>query len=296
MLSMTGFARQSGEAPQSAIAWVWELRSVNGKGLDVRFRLPNGCEALEQSARKMVATHLERGNVQAALTVSGDALSPVPMVNDAALRTVLETVGKLENEHSNLAPTSAADVLALRGVMEMANTQSTALADTLPMEALLASFGQALIQLVEMRTTEGASIANALNGQLNKVADLHIAAVEEPSRAPEALQRRLQEQMARVSANTIELDEDRLHQEIALLATRVDIQEELDRLAAHIDAARALLASDKPVGRRLEFLAQEFNREINTICSKSHSTALTEIGLELKVVIDQFREQALNIE
>ncbi|MEM1038960.1 MAG: YicC/YloC family endoribonuclease [Pseudomonadota bacterium] len=293
---MTGFARQSGEASQSSFAWVWELRSVNGKGLDVRFRLPNGCEAIEQSARKLVGAHLERGNVQAALTVSGDALSPVPTVNEAALRAVLETVAKLENELPNLAPTSAADVLGLRGVMEMATTQSGTFADTLPMDALLASFEQALIQLVEMRTTEGASIAKALSGQLNKVAELHMAAVEEPSRTPDALQRRLQEQMARVKANTVELDLDRLHQEIALLATRVDIQEELDRLAAHIDAARELLASDKPIGRRLEFLAQEFNREINTICSKAHSTALTEIGLELKVVIDQFREQALNIE
>ncbi|MEO1397718.1 MAG: DUF1732 domain-containing protein, partial [Pseudomonadota bacterium] len=124
----------------------------------------------------------------------------------------------------------------------------------------------------------------------------HQAAVDEPSRKPEMLRKRLEEQIARVTGSSAEIDADRLHQEIALLATRADIQEELDRLAAHIDAARDLLSSEQPVGRRFEFLAQEFNRETNTICSKSNSTALTEIGLELKLVIDQFREQALNIE
>jgi len=297
--SMTGFARDTGEADR--FAWTWELRSVNGKGLDVRFRLPPGCETLEAEARKRCSAKLGRGNIQATLTIGGEALTPVPVLNEPALQAVLKIANDIQAKHPDIKASSVAELLGLRGVMEMTGPTNGASGSAdgdaeLPVASILTSLDTVLVQLVDMRSREGTLIAKALTAQLDRVTALHQAAVDEPSRKPEMLRKRLEEQIARVTGSSAEIDADRLHQEIALLATRADIQEELDRLAAHIDAARDLLSSEQPVGRRFEFLAQEFNRETNTICSKSNSTALTEIGLELKLVIDQFREQALNIE
>ncbi|MEL6967454.1 MAG: YicC/YloC family endoribonuclease [Pseudomonadota bacterium] len=297
--SMTGFARAAGAL--DGYDWAWELKAVNGKGCDVRFRLPHGCEALELPAKKLITASVARGNIQVTLALGGPALTAVPVINHAALAAVVEAANAASVQANGLRPASVGELLALRGVLDMAAPASSQdHASLRPEAAILATLSEALDQLNAVRVGEGQALQDVLTAHIDQIAALHERAVAEPSRSPEALQARLQSQLGRitgaVSDADLQFDPDRIHQELALLATRADISEELDRLAAHCEAARALLSSAEPVGRRLDFLAQEFNREANTLCSKSHSSGLTEIGLELKVVIDQFREQALNIE
>lgn len=290
---MTGFGRNEGQFESST--WVWELRAVNGKGLDVRLRLPNGYERLEPLVRKLMPQHMSRGNVQASLSITNALDRPKTVINRAALHSVIETIKDLEAD-TNLAPSSAADILALRGVLDAADEDISEEKRTQFHNVLLDGLKGALDSLNENRSVEGDALSAVLLDHLDLVEDLQNRAEIDPSRTGEAIAARLKDQLSRILEQDSSIDADRLHQEVALLATKADIREELDRLKAHVDAARNFIQTGSPIGRKLEFLAQEFNRESNTLCSKSNAVSLTEIGLELKVVIDQFREQILNVE
>lgn len=291
--SMTGFAGAEGRNGDTG--WQWELRAVNGKGLDVRLRLPQGYERLEKDVRKMVAGQLKRGNLQITLSMDRDRGGAVPVINQEALEAVLKAADEVGSRISAKPPTIEG-ILALRGVLELAepdiSTEDHAAQDTSIMHGL----GAALDALRQNRGAEGEALGRVLSENLNQIELLTKRAEDNPSRKPEAIRARLEEQVSRLIDASNSLDSDRLHQEAAYLATKADIREELDRLTAHVAAARTLLAGEGPVGRKLEFLAQEFNRESNTLCSKSNASEMTAIGLELKVIIDQFREQILNLE
>lgn len=291
--SMTGFARAALEGEIAAVTW--ELKSVNGRGLEARLRLPPGLERLEQPARARIAKRFSRGSIHAALSLTrGDALRR-PVVDEAFLAQVAALAGRLCRDYG-AAPATADGLLAVRGVMEMPDTSAdeemSARLDELALEALDA----ALEDLASARAEEGASLAGILEGHLATIEALVQRAEADPSREPAAIRARLAEQVRLLIDAAPALDENRLHQEAAFLATKADIREEIDRLKTHVAAARALLGSTGPVGRRLDFIAQEFNRESNTLCSKSNAASVTAIGLELKVVVDQFREQVQNLE
>ena len=294
---MTGFGRSEGicTGTVGASAWAWELRAVNGKGLDIRLKLPSGMERLEPKLKKNCSVKISRGNVQAVLTLRNTSGGPVPTLNEAALEQVMGNLAKIEKS-DGVQPSTAAQILALRGVMDLAEpTMGEAEIAKLETE-LLTGLDAALDSLNQHRLNEGKALAEILLGQLENINELTKRAEADPSRTSKAIADKLNEQLAHISDLSTGLDKDRLYQEVALLATKADIREELDRLFAHTNAARELISKGSPVGRKLEFLAQEFNRESNTLCSKSNAVSLTEIGLELKVVIDQFREQILNVE
>jgi uncharacterized protein (TIGR00255 family) len=291
--SMTGFAREARENELAAIAW--ELRSVNGRGLEARLRLPSGFERLEQPAKARIQQRFARGNIQASLSVMrGDTLRR-PVVDEAFLVELAELSKRLEEQHG-VAPARADGLLALRGVLEVpeanADEESRARLD----ELALASLDAALDALVEARLQEGAALKPVILGQIEKISALTERAEADPSRQPERIRERLSEQVKLLRESAPGFDEQRLHQEAALLAAKADIREELDRLKTHVEAARSLIEAGGPVGRKLDFLAQEFNREANTLCSKSNAAGITTIGLELKVVVDQLREQVQNLE
>lgn len=293
--SMTGFARVERDAVPTGFSW--ELRSVNGKGLDVRLRLPPGLEELEADIRRLVGASLGRGNVQAALTLRRDVADDAPnfRVNEALLAELLRLSDTLVSAGRATSP-SADGLLALRGVIEVAEVEPAALALAEHRADVLSALSEALVALRRSREGEGAALATVLHARLDRIEQLTASAEHHPARSIDAIRARLREQVALLRGTADGLDEARLHQEAVLLATRADIREELDRLNAHVAAARELLALDEPVGRRLDFLSQEFNREANTLCAKSNATALTAIGLELKLSVDQFREQVQNIE
>ncbi|MEQ8305863.1 MAG: YicC/YloC family endoribonuclease [Hoeflea sp.] len=291
--SMTGFARHEGDA--SGCRFVWELRSVNGKGLDIRLRLPAGFEALEQPVRKAVAGVLTRGNVQVALSVNVTGAAVEAVVNDEALEAVIGLVERLGKRIDARKPTLDG-LLNIRGVLEFRDPE---LSDAERAErdgAVLDGFATALAKLKSMRISEGAALTRVLGEQIDRIEALTLAVEADPSRNPDAIRARLGEQVKALLETGAPLDRDRLHMEAALIATKADLREEIDRLKAHVDAARALLSGDAGAGRRLDFIAQEFNRETNTICSKSNAASVTAIGLDLKVLIDQFREQVQNLE
>jgi uncharacterized protein (TIGR00255 family) len=289
---MTGFARAEGEA--EGTAWTWELKSVNGRGLDVRCRVPAGCEALEAKARKLIGEGLTRGNVNANLqTALADGTAEV-RVNWPVLDSLAAAAKRLEQEYG-VPPASADGLLALRGVVEPVSEDGDETAVARREAAIIEGLAVALQALREARGDEGAALARIVVGQVDAIERLVGEAEACAGARPEAIRRRIQDQVnALLGGGTV--NEDRLAQEIALLVTKADIREELDRLRAHVAAARALLADGGAVGRKLDFLAQEFNREANTLCSKSQDTELTRVGIDLKTVIDQFREQAQNIE
>jgi uncharacterized protein (TIGR00255 family) len=289
---MTGFARAEGEA--EGTAWTWELKSVNGRGLDVRCRVPAGCEALEAKARKLIGEGLTRGNVNANLqTALADGTAEV-RVNWPVLDTLAAAAKRLEQEYG-VPPASADGLLALRGVVEPVSEDGDETAVARREAAIIEGLAVALQALREARDGEGAALSRIVMGQVDAIERLVGEAEACAGARPEAIRRRIQDQVnALLGGGTV--NEDRLAQEIALLVTKADIREELDRLRAHVAAARALLADGGAVGRKLDFLAQEFNREANTLCSKSQDTELTRVGIDLKTVIDQFREQAQNIE
>ncbi|MFC4733313.1 YicC/YloC family endoribonuclease [Salipiger abyssi] len=292
---MTGFASRSGET--EGLRWAWELRGVNGKGLELRLRLPDWIEGLEPLVRKAAQARLARGNVQISLRVTGDSDEAAAELDEAALARVLDAMARIEGAAGGrglvLSPSSAAEIVALRGVM--ATGQSTRDIAALR-TALLAEFETALSEFAEMRGREGAALAQLLSGQLDEIAALVAQAAEIVEARRDEQADKLRTALARVMENTDGADEARIAQELALIAVKSDITEELDRLTAHIAAARALLADTGAVGRKLDFLMQEFNREANTLCSKSGSSALTQAGLALKTVIDQMREQVQNVE
>lgn len=289
--SMTGFSRSDGTA--GGARFHWELRSVNGRGLDVRVRLPQGYDALEAQLREMTGKSIGRGNVSATLTLDSGASSGEVRVNERALATVLAAVERLASRDS-FDRARPEGVLSLRGVLEIG--EAAAANDEDLKAALLASYASALEDLVVARGSEGGRLGVVLESLVGKIEELVGRIATLPVRQPEAVRARLAEQIQRLLGQGPELDADRLHQEAILIATRADVEEELKRLAAHIAAARTLLGEDAAVGRRLDFLAQEFNREANTVCSKSNDIEMTRLGLELKAVIDQLREQVQNIE
>ena len=292
--SMTGFARTA-EQQSGDFRWVWEVKSVNGKNLDLRCRLPAGFEGVEQKLRKLAAQKLGRGNLQVSLTVARAKGATSVEINQDVLTQVVSALNELSVSVEAERPTLDG-ILSIKGVMEVteAPLDEEALADR--DAALESSFKSALDALVAMRAEEGAKLEAMLLDQLQKVETLTRQAAESADQQPAAIKEKLTEQLAKLLENTSGVSEEKLAHEVALLATKADVTEELDRLEAHISAARDLVALDEPVGRRLDFLTQEFNRETNTICSKASSVELTKIGLDLKAVVDQMREQVQNVE
>lgn len=291
--SMTGFARAAADHDGTALAW--EVKSVNGKGVDVRLRLPPGFERLEQPARQAVQKRFVRGNVQAVLTVSRGGLSMQPVVNEAFLEHVAALAKRLEQQFG-VAPATADGLLSLRGVLEMPETQESEEERALLDAAILAVLDDALSGLENARRTEGDALGALLSGHVDRIEALALAAEADPSREPAAIRERIGEQLRLLMDPAAALDETRLHMEAAFLAAKADIREEIDRLKTHVASGRTLIAAGGAVGRKLDFLSQEFNREANTLCSKSNAATVTAIGLELKAVVDQFREQVQNLE
>ena len=291
--SMTGFARADGV--HGEVAWHWEVRSVNGRNLELRLRLPSGFDAIEIKARGLAQEKLARGNCTLSLWVKRETGQTEIRLNETALRqaqAVAERAGGL----TGLPSPSLDTLLGMRGVVETVEGEESEEAQAALHHALIASLAQALDQLVSARTSEGERLQAVIEKQLHAIGGLVERAAGASARLPEAIAARLAEQITRLTEASANLDADRLHQEALLLAAKADIQEELDRLRAHVAAASELIESGQPVGRKFEFLAQEFNREANTICSKAADVEIGRTGLELKTVIDQLREQVQNIE
>lgn len=291
--SMTGFARVEGTSGRHR--FVWEIRSVNGKGLDARLRLPSGLERIEADVRRRMSDRFARGNLQATLTVATTETTLEAVVNREALDAVIALRTSL-GDVVDPAPLRLDTLLGMRGIIDIREPEEGEEAVAARDAAILAALDEALSALRQMREAEGSALVDILRSQVARIAELTAVVEADPSRSPEEIARKLSQQVAGLLREASSLDPARLYAEVALLATKADLREEIDRLKAHVAAAGELLAGDGPVGRRLDFLAQEFNRESNTICSKSNSVAVTAAGLELKVVIDQFREQVQNLE
>ncbi len=298
-ISMTGFASRKGEG--LGFAWAWDLRSVNGKGLDLRLRLPDWIEGLEPVLRADLARALSRGNVSLTLKLSRDTAevgAGVFRLNPAALAAALSALAEIEQTAMmrgvSLRSATTAEVLVLRGVTDAAEAD---MADIAPLRAtLLADFAPLLADFQAMRAAEGLALAGVITAQIDRIDALTTEAGAQVLARAAAQSTALQDAMSRILANADGLDDTRLMQELALIAVKSDVTEELDRLTAHIAAARSLMAESGAVGRKFDFLMQEFMREANTLCSKSQSKPLTRIGLDLKTVIDQMREQVQNVE
>ncbi|MCJ8519174.1 uncharacterized protein (TIGR00255 family) [Pseudorhizobium tarimense] len=291
--SMTGFARS--EATKGRYRIVWELRSVNGKGLDLRLRLPQGLEHLEMDVRRRISESFSRGNIQATLNMSLAETKLEAVVNREALDAVLALRSQLEGV-IDPAPLRMDTLLGIRGIVDIREAEEGEGEAMARDAAALDCLEKAIAALKQMRASEGLALGDVMSRHVERIAELTSAVEADPSRSPVEITRRLEQQVATLLQDASALDPARLHAEAALLATKADLREEIDRLKAHVAAANDLLRMGGPIGRRLDFLAQEFNRESNTICSKSNSAAVTAAGLELKVVIDQFREQVQNLE
>lgn len=296
--SMTGFARSEGLALNGSLSWVWELRSVNGKGLDIRLRLPPGHEALELKVKKATADRIARGNLSATLTIASAEEGSGYNINEALLDKLIETAArKCAERVEGVAPARLDGLFAVKGVVEVADRGAASHEEKeARIAALLEGYDAALERLVEAREAEGAHLSDMLSKQIQVIEDLTESAATSAAAQPEALKSRLKTQVEVLLEASPSLPQERLAQEAALLATKADIREEIDRLTAHVAQGRDLAGKGSPCGRKLEFLAQELNREANTLCSKSTDTDLTQIGLDLKAIIDQFREQIQNVE
>jgi uncharacterized protein (TIGR00255 family) len=290
--SMTGFARIAGGA--GAFSWAWELKTVNAKGFDARLRLPTGFDAIEPEARRRLAERLARGTLFATLSAQRDGLSPDIRINQDVLGKLVAAAAAIELS-GNLAPARLDGLLALRGVVEITDAVATEASLAEAHAGALHDLDRAIEALLAMRRSEGAALARVLSQRLERIEALTKAAQASPGRQPEAVKARLARAIAALCENA-NFDPNRLHQEAMILAAKADIREELDRLASHVGAARDLFAGGGAVGRRLDFLSQELAREANTLCAKSNDASLTSIGLELRVEIEQFREQIQNIE
>ncbi|HVJ34142.1 MAG TPA: YicC/YloC family endoribonuclease [Terriglobia bacterium] len=294
--SMTGFARKEGAI--AGFAWTWELKSVNGRNLDIRCRLPGGYDMLESVARSAAAEILKRGNVNAVLTVNIQEKTGTFRVNETALAQVEKIVADMR-QRLDAAPPRVDGILALRGILEVEDSAPAPEELETRLQALQHSLVDTLKHLHTMRLAEGARLQVLVEGHLAEIERLCAQATGIAASQPESLRKRLQEQLAELlsgNGSGAALNEDRLAQEVALLATKADVREELDRLAAHVQAVRDLLRQGGAIGRKLDFLCQEFNREANTLCSKAADLALTTIGIDLKATIEQLREQIQNIE
>jgi uncharacterized protein (TIGR00255 family) len=296
LISMTGHADLPGAS--GALAWTWEARSVNGRGLDLRLRLPDGFEPLDSAIRAAAAAVFSRGSITVSLRLGAGQGGTVPRLNRAALEAVLNALQSATaaagERGIDLAPATPADLLSLRGVLEFdqagpAESPEVASAIRSGIEPLFAA-------LAEARRQEGAALAEVLGAQIARmrmlVGEARVSAEARAARTGELLGSRV----AALLAARAPADTERLAQELALIAVKADVSEELDRLAAHVAQAEGLIRAEGPVGRKLDFLMQEFNREANTLCSKAGSAELTAVGLEMKVVIDQMREQVQNVE
>ncbi|PTW52104.1 uncharacterized protein (TIGR00255 family) [Rhodovulum kholense] len=294
--SMTAFASRSGQTETHV--WTWELRGVNGKGLDLRLRLPDWVSGLEQAVRTAVQGRVTRGSVTLGLRLTArdsahNALHVDPAALTAALALLARVEAEAERQGLRLAPSSAVEILAMRGLADIAAPDP----DTGPLlAALTADLGPLLDDFVAMRAAEGRALTTVLCDHLATISSL----AETAARAAEARRGQMEETLttalARVMEGAAGADPDRVAQELALIAVKTDVTEEIDRLRAHVAAARALMATGEPAGRKLDFLMQEFNREANTLCSKAQSAELTRVGLDLKAAIDQMREQVQNVE
>lgn len=291
--SMTGFARGHGAA--GPYAWSWEIKSVNAKGLDVRFRLPPGWDAVETAARSRATAELSRGTVYCNLTVERKGVTATVKVNEPVLAAVLATINDLTGKVAAAAPTLDG-ILSLKGVMEVTEADEREDERRAAEVAITEGFAQALSELVAMRRAEGETLGRLLSARLDEIAGLTARAEANPGRKAEAVKARLAEQVATLLAASERFDSDRLHHEAILIAAKADIREELDRLVSHVAQAQKLIAGGGAIGRRLDFLAQELHRESNTLTAKSNDVDLTNTGLELKTVVEQFREQVQNLE
>jgi len=293
--SMTGFASASGAlAPYS---WTWELRSVNAKGQDLRLRVPDWIDGLEQALRAQLAKATIRGNITLNLRISREETAGTTRINAAQLSSVLAALAEIEAQAMDagvsLAPSKASDIIALRGILEQSATED----DTGPLlTALTEAFPGILAEFDAMRIAEGKALEAVLSSQLTEVQALVALAADQAEARKGDVAATLKRNLARVLANTDGADADRVAQELAILSVKSDVTEEIDRLNTHIGAARDLIAEGGAVGRKLDFLMQEFNREANTLCAKAQSSDLTGTGLALKAVIDQMREQVQNVE
>lgn len=291
--SMTGFARSHGVC--GPYAWAWEIKSVNGKGLDLRLRLPSGWDAVEAAVRSRAAEALARGSIQANLTIERTGAPPVVHVNTAVLDAILTVASQL-SARIKASPPTLDGLLGLKGVLDISDAGESEQERRAAEAAAIAGFSEAIGSLAEMRRHEGAALARVLALRLAEIAGLTERAELVPGRRPEAIRAKLAEQIAALLAHSDRFDLDRLHQEAILIATKADVREELDRLAAHVAQSRLLIEQGGAIGRRLDFLAQELNREANTLCAKANDVELTNIGLELKAAVEQFREQVQNVE
>ncbi|MEL6239522.1 MAG: YicC/YloC family endoribonuclease [Pseudomonadota bacterium] len=288
--SMTGFARAQGH--EAGVSWHWEARAVNGRGLDIRMRVPSGFEALDPPARKTVSQALARGNVSLNLHINTERAAAAVAINDAALEAL---AARLSAPPAGLSVQDFAALLSIRGMVEVGQAEAPTLTPALT-KAMLATLDATLAQLIAVRREEGQRLGDAISAHLRDIAENVTAIEHAASRTPQALRERLQQQVAALRDADATLEPERLYQEAALLATRADIAEELERLRAHLAAANDLLSAGEPVGRRFDFLLQEFNREANTLCAKAADIEITRHGLALKAAIDQMREQVQNIE
>lgn len=291
--SMTGFARADGVHGETS--WHWEARSVNGRNLDLRLRLPSGFDELEIKARSLCQEKIARGNCTINLGLKRESGQTEIRLNETVLAQAHD-VARRAQELTELKAPRLDTLLAMRGVVEAVEGEESEEAHAALIHALIAGLAAALDQLVSARAAEGERLQQVIGKQLATTGNLVERAANASARQPAAIAARLAEQISRLTEAGSGLDPERLHQEALLLAAKADIQEELDRLRAHVAAANELLESDQPVGRKFEFLAQEFNREANTICSKASDIEISRTGLELKTVIDQLREQVQNIE
>ncbi len=292
--SMTGFARAEGQ--EHGATWAFEGRSVNGRGLDLRFRFPPGHDWLEPRARELAQHRLARGSVTVNLDVTRQQMLPEIRLNDAALSQVLAAAEHVRTI-TGAAPISVEGVLGVRGVLEIVEPVETPEAEEARRGAVIATFDRLLDALSASRSREGARLAVIMDGYLTEIDRLVMVVAHSPARQPDAIARRLGEQLQRLTGATDTVfDPQRLHQEAVLLSTKADVEEELQRLLVHLAASRELIAGDAPCGRQLDFLTQEFNREANTLCSKANDPEISRAGLAIKVVIDQMREQVANIE
>jgi len=299
---MTGYARVEGTHDSGDGAaqwqWSWEAKSVNGKGLDIRFRLPGGFDALEIPARKLIGTKLGRGSLSVSLSLSRQTASKALTVNRELIEQILDLQTTLEAEGKIYpSPPRLDSLLSVRGILETEEepAQDPAQKEAL-IAALLAGLETVLKPLSEMRGEEGAHLAKMLTTHLDMLAGLSKAAKDTADLQPGQQRERMKQQIAEILEQSPPVSEERLGQELALLATKADIREEVDRLDAHVAACRDLVTAGGVIGRKLDFICQELNRESNTICSKAASLALTNIGLELKTTVEQFREQVQNVE
>lgn len=291
--SMTGFARRDGSA--GTATWAWEIRSVNGRGLDVRLRMPPGYEALEPKVREAVAKQLTRGSVSVNLTVSRQSALSEIKLNEAALAQVIKAAERVR-QLTGGEPARTEALLGLKGVLEISDETDTPDVLEATHAAMMKSFTDALAGVASARATEGERLAVIIAGQIAEIERLTAFVEGSPARTPDAIAKRLKDLVGRLMEADNGFDPARLHQEAVLIATRADVEEELRRLHVHIAAARDLMVEPGAVGRKFDFLAQEFNREANTLCSKANDTEITKAGMALKVVIDQMREQVQNLE